>query len=39
VDFSKRMLEEITKKGQEPDWNMEEIFFCVTGFSRRKRKR
>lgn len=32
VDFLKRMLEEITKKGQEPDWNMEEIFSALQDF-------
>lgn len=32
VDFLKRMLEEITKKGQEPDWNMEEIFSALQNF-------
>lgn len=38
VDFSKRMLEEITKKGQEPDWNMEEIFSALQDFRGEKEK-
>jgi len=38
VDFLKRMLEEITKKGQEPDWNMEEIFSALQDFRGEKEK-
>ena len=38
VDFLKRMLEEITKKGQEPDWNMEEIFSALQNFRGEKEK-
>ncbi|NLY06050.1 Hpt domain-containing protein [Candidatus Sordicultor fermentans] len=38
LDFLKRMLEEITKKGQEPDWNMEEIFSALQDFRGEKEK-
>jgi len=32
VDFLKRMLEEVAEKGQEPDWDMKEIFSALQNF-------